>query len=114
MNNGYPENFFFDVVNKFLNKKYENYDKITESHKYHLSLPFIGIHSIKLKRKLVNLIQNYFDVKISASFYTFKIKNYFSLKSKPHSLTMPMSYIDSDVCMMQISLTLVRQEGIWH
>ena len=85
--NNYPIDFINRIINRFLNNKLKNdNDKrtVTDERNYVIKLPYIGISSIILSKKLRQIFRKY-DVNIRTVFTSFKVKNYFSLKAKTDS-----------------------------
>ena len=81
--NSYPVNFFQKTVRSFLNRKFSDVLIVENSErKYILKIPFVGKPSMDFKNAFSKLFNAYFDCDISCIFTSFKVKNYFSLKSK--------------------------------
>ena len=93
--NGYAVSFFDRIVNRFLIKKFtqgkfvnvssdDKEDEPVFLKRYILKVPYIGKASIHFKRKITELVQRQFDVKLSCVYSSCKIRDYFSLKCKSH------------------------------
>ena len=82
--NGYPIDLFERCVNNFLNKKLApaNATLFKELPTCVLSIPFIGKPSIIFKKKLESVFKKYLNSKLTCVFTSYKVKNYFSLKTK--------------------------------
>ena len=93
--NGYAISFFDTIVNRFMTKKFTQGRFVSVSgdneedepvflKRYVLKVPYIGKASYSFKRKITELVQKEFEVKLSCVFSSCKIKDYFSLKCKSH------------------------------
>ena len=83
-NNGYPLFFFEKVLEKFLNKQTESVNVNSDENEEFciLKIPFVGEASHTFGNKLKSLFQEKFRIKVKIIFTSFKVGNYFSLKSK--------------------------------
>ena len=94
--NGYPVDFFYSCVNKFLNNKHDvnsNVKVSEEKVEAMFSIPYIGLPSVIYGRKICKLFKMYYGIDIRIVFTTFKVRNYFSLKSRtPVSLLSNVIY----------------------
>ena len=104
--NGYPVNLFWETVNKFVTKKFDdNSSKEKDDMKYVLCLPYIGHASLDFRKKLIKLYRR-LGVNVCVVFKAFKVGNYFSLKSKtPHALKANVVY--EFVCSCDTSLSYI-------
>ena len=90
--NGYHVNFFNKLYKSFMLKKQNivtNQDiSLTsmssddESKFYVIVIPFVGKPSLLFKKRLASIFKDCLDVTVRSVFDSFKVKNYFSLKSK--------------------------------
>ena len=62
--NGYPDSFFFKVLDKFTNRTSLNDLEESVSDKVMLKLPFLGEVSYELGKKLKSIIDNTFGVNV--------------------------------------------------
>ena len=103
LNNGYPVNFFEKTVNRFLeNKKVDQEEKQRPSI-IRLEIPYLEKTSHRFVRNLSNLVSDLTNkkVKLSPIYKTFKVVNYFQLKSTiPCSLQSNVVYRFSCPCDM--------------
>ena len=107
--NGYPENVFLSCVKRFLNMKYDcaanrNFteDKIEKI----MLVPYIGLPSVIFSRKLKDLFKKYYCIDIKIVFTSFKVKNYFSLKSRA-PLTLLANVVYKFNCMRDANITYI-------
>ena len=81
--NGYPDYYYNKILNKFLNPTInDNLNTSVEDNFIIIKIPFIGDYSYQLSKKLKKLIEDCNDCNVRIVFTSFKIRNYFSLKSK--------------------------------
>ena len=83
--NGYPVYYFNKVLEKFLNPTLNNNNSDNtddDNNCMLIKIPYIGDHSYNLSKKLRKLFEDSHDCKVRIIFTSFKIRNYFSLKSK--------------------------------
>ena len=82
--NGYPLELFYRCINNFLNKKIvsQNVASLKEERNCVLSIPFLSKSSITFKKRLEFIFKKYLNLKLKCVFTSYKVKNYFSLKSK--------------------------------
>ena len=85
--NNYPSRFIEKQVGEFLNKKIapnnndvKNKDE-NNSNRIIMSIPYLGKISENYRKKLIKMYKK-IDVNVTIVFHTYKIKNFFSLKSK--------------------------------
>ena len=96
--NGFPLHYVQRIIRNFLNKIFENNNKIVvctvPRDVIFVKLPFLGSLSYGIKRKLSNLInKNYTAVEVRFIFTTFNIGNYFNFKDKiPQTLRSMIVY----------------------
>ena len=82
---GYPAFIYQKCVNKFLNKKCNKHEKAdiqTDKADVTFVIPFIGNASLIFRKKIVATYKKYYDINVRCVFQTFKVRNYFSLKSR--------------------------------
>ena len=77
--NGYPCWFFNKVLNKFVSDI--TVDRSTDCRTYYLTIPYFGIDSRCFLNRLSKIFKSKFNVKVCPVYKTFKIGNYFQLKS---------------------------------
>ena len=84
LKNGYPVQFFEKTLEKFICRKNTEKEakKETEEYGIFIKIPYIGSKSTEFAKKLSKLYEEAFDLKVTPVFTSFKIKNYFSLKSR--------------------------------
>ena len=83
--NGYPVDFFFACVNKFLNNKYDtvsNAKIVEEKVETIFFVPYVGLPSMIFGRKIRELLSRNYGIDVRIVYSTFKVKNYFSLKCR--------------------------------
>ena len=82
--NGYPSQFFKSALERFNKTKTDNTQvkKDSDSDLVCIKIPFIGSPSTKLAKSLSGIFNDTFEQKLSPVFTSFKVKNYFSLKSR--------------------------------
>ena len=86
--NGYPQRFFDKVLEKFLtslqigDNSEDLEEKEKEDKKYIFGIPFVGKASRDYKKKITELIKEYFQVDIFSYHTSLKVSSFFSLKSK--------------------------------
>ena len=109
--NGYPNNFFNNVLDKFMNRSIldESSDSSdTQRQCVLLKLPFVGEASYDLSKRLKCLIGDAFNVNVRVVFTTCKIGSYFSLKCKtPLSLLSNVVYEFS--CQRDAGITYIGE-----
>ena len=85
LKNGYPLNLFENTVNLFLSKKFCTQsiksNVADRNFEYILKIPYVGKPSFDFKNKMKKIILKDFDINIDVVFTSFKVGNYFSLKS---------------------------------
>jgi hypothetical protein len=83
--NGYPERLFDYCLKCFVDKKFKsdsNPPKVKEDNvETMFFIPYIGQPSVIFGKKLKAIFKRYYGVDVRVIFTTFKVKNYFSLKS---------------------------------
>ena len=99
--NGYPTFFFNSVLQSFNyrncnisinNVSYRN-DSKSDFNKPFLKIPYFGTVSTKFSRNMSNLLKKHYNVDLRSVYYTFKVSNYFSLKSRtPENLVSNIVY----------------------
>ena len=104
-NNGYSYSFFQKILESFENKTALNkscdldFDK-----RYFVKIPYIGPSSHDFKNKITKLFSNYLLTNVSPIFSTFKVANYFSLKSQtPKILASNVVYKFSCLCATNLT-----------
>ena len=105
--NGYPLGMFEKCVKKFLYSKHNDSTKLYASsvdHKNVLCIPYIGLPSLQLKKKLENIFRNDLRTDVKCVFRSHKIGMHFSLKdATPHNLLSCLVYKYTCVCDAQLS-----------
>ena len=82
--NGYPVYYFNKVLNQFLNPVLNNSNSDNsddDSNFVLIRIPYIGDHSYTLSKKLKKFVEDSNNCKVRIVFSSFKIRNYFSLKT---------------------------------
>ena len=84
--NGYPNHIFESCVKQFLNHKCSN-EPVERSTKEDVVetmffIPYIGLPSLIFGRKIKSLFKTFYSIEVRIVYTTFKVKNYFSLKSR--------------------------------
>ena len=107
-NNGYPLEIFWNTVNSFVNNKFVNSKKITNSDaaSVFIRIPYLGKISLSYKSKLQKLFLDKFygNLNLKCIFRTCKIGDYFSLKCKtPLILGSKVVYKFTCLCDTNIS-----------
>ena len=89
IDNGYPVNFFENIVKQFLESKVLPkktnlvlIDDKNDEKRFVLKIPYVGKPSLEFKRRITNLVKEAFGIDLYCVFESFKVKNYFSLKCK--------------------------------
>ena len=107
--NGYPEKLFYSCVRKFLHRKRSGIsDKQIKEDGVEaiFCIPYIGLPSIIFGRKVRALFSTNYGISIRIVYSTFKVGNYFSLKSKT-----PMHLLANVIyqykCLCDTSLTYI-------
>ena len=79
LNNGYPSSFFDKILTSF-----QSSDKFSLNIGFEncFCIPYLGKKSHHFANRLSALIKNKYNLKISSIYKTFKVVNYFQLKSK--------------------------------
>ena len=79
LNNGYPSSFFDKILASF-----QSSSKFSQNISFENSfcIPYLGKKSHHFANRLSALIKNKYNLKISPIYKTFKVVNYFQLKSK--------------------------------
>ena len=83
--NGYPEDWFYSCVKKFLSKKHgqvEDRRIVQDKVETLFFIPYIGLPSVIFGRKLRDIFRRYYAIDIRIVFTSFKVRNYFSLKCR--------------------------------
>ena len=104
--NGYSESFFTQIYQSFEQKQsVSNVDVNSEADfKYIFKIPFLGGVSHKFKDKITSLFFNDLRININPIFTTFKVQNYFVLKSRtPRLLASNVVYKFSCLCDTNIT-----------
>ena len=86
--NSYPVPYIDNIIRKFLDNKFSTNvptQSDNDNRKYTLKIPFIGLPSVLLKKKLFSIF-NRNNLNVNIVFSTFKVRNYFSLKDKTDKL----------------------------
>ena len=106
VSNGYPVQFFKIALDRFRKSKSTNKVKNTDSENdlVSLKIPFIGSPSTKLAKSLSAIFNDTFGIKLNPVFTSFKVKNYFGLKSRtPKFLCSNVVYEFKCLCDTSIS-----------
>lgn len=95
--NGYPVSFIYNCLNLFLENKFEKRTvqiREIKTHKIVFKIPYIGKPSLLFKKSLTKLCAKYLkDTSVFCTFSSFKIQNYFSLKTRaPKALSSNVVY----------------------
>ena len=83
--NGYPEKLFSSCLQRFLSEKFATTTETKvreESVETVFSIPYVGLPSTVLARKVQQLMKENFGITVRVAFTTFKVKNYFSNKCR--------------------------------
>ena len=85
--NGYPLEFINKIVHDFLNKKFisKNEEVKDERPKITFKIPYIGLPSLQLKRKLKKIFKD-INIDINIVFSSTKVASYFSLKDRSDAI----------------------------
>ena len=107
-NNGYSKSFFDRVVESFNNSgqltQVVNSDNFDGN--YFVKIPYFGPSSHIFKSKIISLFNTYLFTSITPVFSSFKVSNYFSLKSQtPRILTSNVVY--KFTCLCDTNLTYI-------
>ena len=99
-NNGYSNSFFETVLQCFENRNLQDKNSNTDSdRKYFVKIPYIGPSSHDFKNQITKIFSNYLLTNVTPVFSTFKVSNYFSLKSQtPKLLASNVVYKFSGLC----------------
>ena len=96
LRNGYPVKFFNSAFEQFQNSKNGDGTKKSDDpnvDKVYIKIPFIGAASVKFGKSLAVLFKDTFALNVVPVFTSFKVKTYFSLKSRtPKSLCSNVVY----------------------
>ena len=106
LNNGYPKNFFEKTVNRFLENKKLNQEEKQRPSIIRLEILYLKKTSHRFVKNLSNLVSDLTNkkVKLSPIYKTFKVVNYFQLKSTiPCSLHSNVVYRFSCPCDMGLT-----------
>lgn len=108
--NGYTEAFFNKVYSAFEHKEVKQLEvdgtKEDGEFKYIIKIPYVGSLSHEFKNKLVKLFFNDLSINITPVLTTFKVANYFSLKSRtPKLITSNVVY--KFTCLCDANLTYI-------
>ena len=90
LNNGYPSSFFDKILASF-----QSSNKFSQNISFENSfcIPYLGKESHHFANRFSALIKNKYNLKISSIYKTFKVVNYFQLKSKtPVALCLNVVY----------------------
>ena len=80
--NGYPMVFFEKVYNRFINSLNDSTgNTINQSRRFVIAIPYIGKESRRFVSRLVKVVRSRIDVNVLPVYKSFKIRNYFQLKS---------------------------------
>ena len=102
--NGYPIPFFNKVLELFNQRLSGDESREKDDMKYIVKIPYVGTISHEFKNKIVKLFYNEFKVSITPVFNTFKVSNYFSLKSQtPKQLLANVVYKYTCLCDTNIT-----------
>ena len=101
--NGYSREFFNKVYHSFQHRKPKTTNKELKDDdidfKYIFKIPFVGSLSHDFKNKITKLFYNDLRIDITPVFTTFKVSNYFSLKSRtPKLITSNVVYKFKCLC----------------
>ena len=102
--NGYPCWFFNKVLNKFVSNI--TIDHSTDCRIYYLTIPYFGIDSRRFLNRLSKILKSKFNVKVCSVYKTFKIGNYFQLKSTT-PLGLCSNVIYEFTCLCDVNLTYI-------
>ena len=108
VNNCYPIRFFDNTVNRLLNPRRhstQSSEDDTAAPSYSiLRVPYHGKDSVKFAKKMISIVAEKFNVDLRVVYTTFKVKNYFRLKSAtPFPLLSNVVYKYNCVANPQIS-----------
>ena len=99
--NGYPVNIFSSCVNRFVNSKFCQITKSVQEETLEtiFIIPYIGMPSVVFGRKVKQLFKNNYNISVKVVYNTYKVKNYFSLKSRtPFPLSAKVVYKYQCLC----------------
>ena len=106
--NGYSNSFFDKMYQSFEKRQIKAKETIKEvgDRRYILKIPYVGSISHDFNSKVSQLFYNHLRVPIFPVFTTFKVSNYFSLKSQtPKPLTSNVVY--KFTCLCDTNLTYI-------
>ena len=111
LNNGYPEQFFQGANDRFLAKQTvpaPNYSVNTDSDTpcFMVKIPFIGYSSKPFAKRISKLYGETFGIGIKVVYTTFKVQNYFQLKSRTQKL-LCSNVVYKFTCSCDMSLTYI-------
>ena len=100
------------IFHRFFNKilaSFQSSNKFSQNISFENSfcIPYLGKDSHHFANRLSALIRNKYNLKISPIYKTFKVVNYFQLKSKTPRLFAQMLSINSRVCAIRTRHTSV-------
>ena len=90
LRNGYPVKFLNSAFEQFQNSKNGDGTKKSDDpnvDKVYIKIPFIGAASVKFGKSLAILFKDTFALDVVPVLTFFKVKAYFSLKSRPFKLS---------------------------
>ena len=106
-NNGYSFSFFQKVFLSFNNRNSANENIDVDSGKYYfVKIPYIGPSSHDFKNQIIKLFSNYLLTNVTPVFNTFKVSNYFSLKSQTPKI-LKSNVVYKFTCLCDANLTYI-------
>jgi hypothetical protein len=106
--NGYSNSFFNKMLESYNNREDKDgtNGKEEKEMRYVIKIPYVGTASHSFKNKLKQLFYDHLRIEISPVFTTFKVSDYFSLKSQtPKLLTSNVVY--KFTCLCDTNLTYI-------
>ena len=100
--NGYPVKTFYTCLRRFVNNKFKKDTKtkiVDDKVETMFFIPYIGMSSVIYGRKIREILKSNYCVDVRIVFTSFKVRNYFSLKSRtPSSLLSNVVYKFQCLC----------------
>ena len=109
--NGYPISLFNKVVDLFEKRQSDDIVSVADDNdekRYIIKIPYVGTLSHEFKNKIITFFNYELKVTVSPVFNTFKVSNYFSLKSQtPKQLMANVVY--KYTCLCDTNITYIGE-----
>ena len=83
--NGYPDHVIHSSISRFLGRKFSGNSNLLakdDNVETIFTIPYLGMPSVIYANKIKKVFRTFYNIEVKPVFTSFKVKNYFSLKSR--------------------------------